>query len=443
MRKIISMLVCFAILFAFVPQFVGAKSFSDVKSSDWFYEDVSELSDLDIIKGRDGGWFDPQANVTRAEYVAMHNRAFPVLEPRNSSSPAADFFDDIDYWKDWFYSDVDTAALNGVINGRGHRIFDPNAPITRQEAAVVTYNYLKKAEFDFAAAKVGLTRNNVLVMLSDIYSVADWAAEAVVYLFYDDIIDGYDDQTFRPLRNITRAETAAIVNRGFKARIQEILPESTRGSDQEKLEEVFYKGYLKVDDEFIFFDIDGDGTKEIITWGKTGGLVMVNTYTIWDVVNGQVKNAMLPNSNGQDYQLFSNGIVYGIGTGGDMFEGELVLTHRETYWRYNPQTVNFELIAGRQIILRDVPHGEFPIADNIIDGTEYTPLIIEWGKKLLEEGELPVIYFVRDEGKEMDYFDAFMKTPLGTLVDAEEYNAFVLALGVSGAQEVGGIHNKR
>ncbi|MCL2740246.1 MAG: S-layer homology domain-containing protein [Oscillospiraceae bacterium] len=84
MKKVVSLALSFVMLFSMA--ITSAKSFSDVKSGDWFYADVSELSDLDIIKGRDGGWFDPHANVTRAEYVAMHNRAFPeALEyPKNT-----------------------------------------------------------------------------------------------------------------------------------------------------------------------------------------------------------------------------------------------------------------------------------------------------------------------------------------------------------------------
>ncbi|MCL2739898.1 MAG: S-layer homology domain-containing protein [Oscillospiraceae bacterium] len=202
MKKAISLALSIAMLFTFVA--TSAKSFSDVKSGDWFYADVSELSDLDIIKGRDGGWFDPHANVTRAEYVAMHNRAFPAAV---STEIKQITFSDVKSG-DWFYNDVYKGAKAGLINGRDGGWFDPNAPITRQEAAVVTYNYLEKVGFDFDKGTPAST--------NDMGKVASWAFKHVAQLVNNGIISGYPEGDFRPLKDITRAESAAIINRAYK-----------------------------------------------------------------------------------------------------------------------------------------------------------------------------------------------------------------------------------
>jgi len=81
------------------------------------------------------------------------------------------------------------------------------SPITRQEAAVVTYNYLVKIEFEFATSAA---------TIKDINAVAEFAKTAVTKLVQSGIISGYEDGEFRPNSNITRAESAAVINRVLK-----------------------------------------------------------------------------------------------------------------------------------------------------------------------------------------------------------------------------------
>lgn len=49
-------------------------SFSDVKTSDWFYADVQNMVEWDVIRGNPDGTFRPGATVNRAELSAMWNR---------------------------------------------------------------------------------------------------------------------------------------------------------------------------------------------------------------------------------------------------------------------------------------------------------------------------------------------------------------------------------
>ena len=57
------------------PQMASAKSFTDVKKSDWHYSVVDELSNKGIINGYEDGTFKPQRPVTYSEFLTLLNNA--------------------------------------------------------------------------------------------------------------------------------------------------------------------------------------------------------------------------------------------------------------------------------------------------------------------------------------------------------------------------------
>jgi len=199
-NKLTSMVIT-TVMFLGITLAAPAFAFPDVQNH-WAKADILEMAEKGIIKGKDANWFDPEANITRAEYVAICNRAFPdaISVERNMQ------FSDVtsDYW---FYADVLKAANAKLIEGRSSTTFDPMAPITRQEAAVITHNYLVKIEFEFTESSK---------TVNDMHKVADWAKTPVTKLVKSEIIGGYEDGEFRPNSNITRAESATIINRVLK-----------------------------------------------------------------------------------------------------------------------------------------------------------------------------------------------------------------------------------
>jgi len=208
MKKLVSALTAFAMLCALIPSFVSAKTFTDTQGH-WAQSYISELSDLGIINGYPEGYFSPDANITRAEYVTMCNNAFPKAIDMTGFTLATEVWFNDAQGDTWFGDAIMRAASNGLVNGRGNGIFDPNAPITRQEAAVITYNYLNKIGFDFTydngeGSDYPFRDTN-----------AEWANNAIVDLNAFGIINGYEDNTFRALNTITRAETAAIIDRAY------------------------------------------------------------------------------------------------------------------------------------------------------------------------------------------------------------------------------------
>jgi len=200
-NKLTSMVMT-TVMFLGITLAAPAFAFPDVQGH-WAKANILEMAEKGIIKGKDANWFDPEANITRAEYVAICNRAFP--EATMEKARTMNFGDVI--VGHWFNEDVHKAANAALIDGRSSTEFDPFASITRQEAAVVTYNYLDKIVFEFTDSTV---------TVKDMNLVATWAKTAVSKLVQSEIIGGYEDGEFRPINNITRAESATIISRVLK-----------------------------------------------------------------------------------------------------------------------------------------------------------------------------------------------------------------------------------
>jgi hypothetical protein len=72
--KYLFLLIIGCLLFTAGIVFAQIKSFPDVTSSDWFYNDVMNMVEWDVIRGNADGTFKPSNNVNRAELSAMWNR---------------------------------------------------------------------------------------------------------------------------------------------------------------------------------------------------------------------------------------------------------------------------------------------------------------------------------------------------------------------------------
>lgn len=176
------------------------KQFVDVSDTNWAYEAVAGLAAKQVVKGTANGAFEPGRPVSRAEFVAMLTRGLR-LEP----GTAAGF---TDVASDAWYSDAVSAAYNaGIIKGRAAKAgmqFDPNAPVTRQEMAVMLMN---------AYALKGTTSEGTLQSgsFADEDKISDWANSAIKNAYALGLVQGRGDGGFAPTEPLTRAEAAQAV----------------------------------------------------------------------------------------------------------------------------------------------------------------------------------------------------------------------------------------
>ena len=113
----------------------------------------------------------------------------------------ADFKDVAD--NSWYNGYVAAAAKAGIVKGTEDGMFNPNAYITRQDAAVMLARVLEYK---------GIAMDTKTIEFNDADSIAKYARNSVNGMANLGIISGYDGG-FAPLDNTTRAQAAALLQR--------------------------------------------------------------------------------------------------------------------------------------------------------------------------------------------------------------------------------------
>lgn len=177
----------------------GDLPFSDVRSSDWFYEPVCYAYETGIMTGTSATTFAPNLTTTRGMIVAILHR----LEGSPSVGSAG--FKDVKTG-DWYADAVNWAAANGVVNGMGNGLFAPNAAITREQLAAIIRNYAAyKGEDVSTSADIS--------WCWDAFMISDWAEESLAWAVGEGLITGTTMFTISPRDPATRAQVAAIFQR--------------------------------------------------------------------------------------------------------------------------------------------------------------------------------------------------------------------------------------
>lgn len=177
------------------------KTFADVEGH-WSKQAVNDMGSRLIIKGTDETNFKPNATITRAELAAIMIRALGLSESGNSSK-----FTDVNA-SDWYAGAVAKAVEYGLIEGYNNGTFAPNQSITRQEALVILTRAIKIAGLETDGANV----EALLSKFADQAEVASWAKQAMAIGLKHNLVEG-SAEGLRPAEKLTRAETAAIVQR--------------------------------------------------------------------------------------------------------------------------------------------------------------------------------------------------------------------------------------
>ena len=173
--------------------------FTDVRRSDWFYEDVAFAYENGLFAGTSDTTFSPNASMTRAMLVTVLYRleGQPAVNGRSG-------FSDVQY--NGYYEDAVTwAADNGIVNGTSTTTFSPNANVTREQMAAILYRYAQHKKYNTAASS-GLNG------FTDHASVSGYAAASLEWAVAEKLVNGSAGKLM-PTGNATRAQVAAILHR--------------------------------------------------------------------------------------------------------------------------------------------------------------------------------------------------------------------------------------
>ncbi len=203
MLKFKRLLLLLTLLMAFsIPQTALAKDFTDVRSGDWFYNDLQTMVNHGVVNGYQDGSFKPQASITVGEFLKMLtiNSGAPVMAAAPGEHWAQPYHDyAID--KGWLFWDI--AYLN--------------------------------AEADrFLVAELVLLALNLEIDENAISPFTDINSAILNTLYQKGIINGSDSNqglVYRPMQAISRAEICAILNRSYQWQLannqQQATPQPT------------------------------------------------------------------------------------------------------------------------------------------------------------------------------------------------------------------------
>ncbi|MFY9370572.1 MAG: S-layer homology domain-containing protein [bacterium] len=177
-------------------------SFADLEGH-WAREAVELMAARRIIAGMSAQEFAPDLPVTRAQLVTMLVKALE-LEP---VTPEEGTFRDVEAGT-WYYTPVETAYRAGLVAGRGRGEFDPSAPVTRQEMAVMVARAL---EISSGRATNTYPVEANLRRFEDQVDIAPWARGAVARLVEEGIMSGMPGRIFAPQGTATRAQAAVVL----------------------------------------------------------------------------------------------------------------------------------------------------------------------------------------------------------------------------------------
>ena len=158
-----------------------SKSYSDVKTGDWYADAVKYVSDKGLMSGTGSDKFAPSATTTRAMLMTVLAR----YAGEDTTGGAT-----------WYEKGMEWAKAKGVSDGT-----NPNANITREQLVTMLYRYAGSPKAD-----------GKLDSFSDSASVSSYAENAMQWAVANGIVNGSNSK-LNPQDNATRAEVAAILMR--------------------------------------------------------------------------------------------------------------------------------------------------------------------------------------------------------------------------------------
>ena len=214
-KRIISLLLVFALLATLLPTGAmaaetaakdsGTNPFTDVKSTDWFYDAVRYAGEKGFFSGTSATTFEPYGTMTRGMFVTVLGRMAGVNAGDYSGVTGFSDVPETAYYAPY----VAWAARYGITGGTGDGKFSPNAFINRQQMAAFFVRYFEAFGVKYE------TGANITTTPADLDTVAPYARDAVLKLWKQGLLNG-DGVNFSPTGSATRAQASTLCMRTDK-----------------------------------------------------------------------------------------------------------------------------------------------------------------------------------------------------------------------------------
>jgi hypothetical protein len=164
-------------------------AFTDIENR-WSETYIKNLFDLGVVCGNGMGLFNPETNITREELAKIAVELFDY----EITTTSANFTDISNRWSENY---INTLSSLNILTGFEDGTFKPEQSITRAEALKVL----------LLAKKSTITASSST--FTDV-NESDWFYSYVTFAAANNVIEGYEDGTFKPEQSITREELAKI-----------------------------------------------------------------------------------------------------------------------------------------------------------------------------------------------------------------------------------------
>ncbi len=158
---------------------------------------MDQLNNWGVVSGYPDGSLRPERELTRAEFVAMVNRAYGY----NGGGQTP--FIDVEPTS-WYYDDIGSAYNAGYFTGYSPRMAHPNDKLTREQSVVMLARNMR---LDPIPGEV--------TEFKDGRDCSDWSRGYIRAAQANGLIGGYPDGTYHPTGNITRGEMAVMLQRAL------------------------------------------------------------------------------------------------------------------------------------------------------------------------------------------------------------------------------------
>jgi hypothetical protein len=169
----------------------------------WAKAVVNDLGSRMVLSGVGKNSFNPDADITRAEFSSMLVKGLG-LAPERGATELSDVSESA-----WYNGSVRTAYSYGLIKGFDDGSFRPSKKITREEAMVMI---ARAMEITGLQAKGGSkSPEKQLNSITDMESASEWAKASIAECLKAGVVSGKGNGLLEPKASVTRAEVAVMI----------------------------------------------------------------------------------------------------------------------------------------------------------------------------------------------------------------------------------------
>lgn len=194
--------------------------FSDLSGYDWAKDAILELYKNGVVNDKNIYQYLPGEHITRADFAMFLIKSLALTAENDV------LFADVS--PDAYYAaEIAVGKALGILQGDSNGCFRPDQTITRQDIMTMCIRALTLVN------KIKESQNTEIISrFTDAAQIAAYARDAVSAMVEAGVVQGYEDGSFRPYDNTTRAEAAVILQRAIaleeiKEEVSEPIEEKT------------------------------------------------------------------------------------------------------------------------------------------------------------------------------------------------------------------------